>query len=167
MWSAASVLVCVLDVLGRSAGTFPPIVLLDVRPPEVSSQAEAFVRSGDETIYLITVSSTFQSARRSTNKCANYDALRKLASVLVHEEWHIRHGRDERGAYAAQLTTLRALSTGPGNPVYAEVIRSMRAALAADPGRSVHLSAEQADWRGQPARAASARLHTEPTATNR
>jgi hypothetical protein len=53
VWSAASVLVCVLNILGRSAETFPPIALLDVRPPDVSERAEAFVRSGDDTINLI------------------------------------------------------------------------------------------------------------------
>jgi hypothetical protein len=33
--------------------------------------------------------------------------------MLVHEEWHLRHGRDEQGAYYAQLTTLAALRAQP------------------------------------------------------
>ena len=48
-----------------------------------------------------------------------------IASVLVHEEWHVRYGGDEAGAYAAQLLTLIALNAGPGNPLYDEVTRSM------------------------------------------
>jgi hypothetical protein len=62
------------------------------------------------------------------------NAIRKIASVLVHEEWHVRHGSDEAGAYAAQLTTLVALDAGPGHPVYYEVTRSMQATIRASRG---------------------------------
>jgi hypothetical protein len=55
--------------------------------------------------------------------------LRKIASVLVHEEWHVRHGSDEAGAYAAQLTTLASLDAGPGSRLYHEVVRSMQATI--------------------------------------
>ena len=48
-----------------------------------------------------------------------------IASVLVHEEWHVRHGGDEAGAYAAQQTTLIRLNAGPGTPLYHEVTRAM------------------------------------------
>lgn len=56
--------------------------------------------------------------------------MRKLASVLVHEEAHVVRGATEREAYAAQLTTLAALGAGPGSATYAQVQRSMRHALA-------------------------------------
>ena len=130
MWSAASVLVCVLDLLGRSAGSFPPITLLDVRPKDVSVQADAFVRAGDDTIHLMTSGPAFQRVQRSPRKCGNLDDVRRLASILVHEEWHVRHGPDERGAYEAQLTALIALDAGPGSPVFGGVVRAMVDTLA-------------------------------------
>jgi hypothetical protein len=69
--------------------------------------------------------------QQSRDKCGDFNAARKLASILVHEEWHVRNGPDEEGAYAAQLITLMRLGAGPGNPVYAEVARS-RAAVRAE-----------------------------------
>ena len=57
-------------------------------------------------------------------------AARKLASVLVHEETHVKQGADEKSAYAAQLTTLTALGAGIGSPPYQEVVRAMRLTLA-------------------------------------
>jgi hypothetical protein len=128
MWSAAVVLACALDLLGRSAESFPPIVVLEARPPAVSADADAFTRRGDSTIYLLATSPSFQTARTAIYKCGQYDALRKLASVLVHEEWHIRNGTDEEGAYAEQLRTLASLNAGPGHPIYRGVARSMKVA---------------------------------------
>lgn len=130
MWSAATVLVCALDILGRSASSFPPIVLLGVRPPNVSSQAEGFVLTGQSTIFLLTEGAAFQRLRRSNNRCGDLNAVRKIASVLVHEEWHVLNGPDERGAYDAQLMALTLMRAGPGNPVYAGVQRSRDEALA-------------------------------------
>lgn len=129
MWSAAAVLVCALDLLGRSTATFPPIQMLDTRPADVSPQADGFVRTGDHTIYLLTSSAAFERLRRSGDKCGDLNAVRRIASVLVHEEWHLRNGPDERGAYEAQLMALRAMQAGPGNPVYAGVFRAMRHTL--------------------------------------
>jgi hypothetical protein len=129
MWSAAAILVCALDLLGRSVTSFPPIAFVDTRPPDVSDRAEAFVRVGDPTIYLLTSSAVFQEAQRSSEKCGGFPALRKLASVIVHEEWHVRHGTDERGAYEAQLTALASMSGGLGSPVYGAVNRAMHAAI--------------------------------------
>ncbi|HZM91767.1 MAG TPA: hypothetical protein VFB92_00025 [Vicinamibacterales bacterium] len=129
MWSAATILVCALDLLGRSAPSLPPIAFVDTRPPDVSERAEAFVRIGDPTIYLLTSSALFKEAQSSREKCGGFHALRKLASVIVHEEWHVRHGTDERGAYEAQLTALASMSAGLGTAVYGDVIRAMRAAV--------------------------------------
>ena len=42
-------------------------------------------------------------------KCGELHAPRKSASVLVHEEWQVRHGSNEAGVYAAQLSTVVAL----------------------------------------------------------
>ena len=57
-------------------------------------------------------------------------AARKLASVLIHEETHLKQGTDEATAYDAQLTTLTALGSGIGSPPYMEVVRAMRHTLA-------------------------------------
>lgn len=129
MWTAETVLVCALTLLHRSVGSFPPIEFVDVRPAYVSANADAYVPDGDRRIYLMTTSPAFVRARRALFKCGDLNAIRKIASVLVHEEWHVRHGSDEAGAYVAQLTTLAALDAGPGNPLYAEVVRSMQAVI--------------------------------------
>jgi hypothetical protein len=68
-------------------------------------------------------------ARRATHRCGPLQALRKIASVVVHEEWHVRHPGDEEGAYAAQLNALAELGVGPGNPLYLDVWRARRAVL--------------------------------------
>jgi hypothetical protein len=123
MATAAAVLVCVLNVLGRP---MPPIVLLDVRPPDVSVNAEAFVRRNPDTIYLLTMTAVFTDARHGDRR-----ALRKLASILAHEAWHLSHGPDERGAYEAQLVELLRLGEPPDRRLYIGVVRAMLAVLRA------------------------------------
>jgi hypothetical protein len=93
-------------LLGRNAQSFPPIASLDAVPAGVSAQAEGFIRVNDPHIYVITTNSIFQRLRRAPDRCGDFDAARKLASLLVHEEVHARHLGDERQAYAAQLITL-------------------------------------------------------------
>jgi hypothetical protein len=123
MWTAASVLACALSVLGRSESSMPRIELIDVAPSSVSVGAEAFVQRG--TIYLITSSSVFVTALSARQGCSYSQAMRKLASILAHEDWHVRNGPDERGAYEAQLLTLIRLGLQPGSGVYREVQLSM------------------------------------------
>jgi len=131
MWSAATVVVCALSLLGRSEQTLPPIAFVDVPPADASPQAEGFVRRGsDDTIYLITSTSTFQAAQRARYRCGNVEALAKLASVIVHEEWHVLHGPDEKGAYTAQMMALRStLKVDPDRPLFKSVRASMNAVL--------------------------------------
>jgi len=129
MWSAEAVLVCAIGLLSRSAASLPPIQLVSHLPADVSPQAEAFVRHGDPRIHLLTSSQAFRDAQRSISKCGDIQALRKLASVIVHEEWHVNHPGDEQGAYNAQLTALTLLGAGLGNPLYQEVTRSRQAVL--------------------------------------
>ncbi len=117
--TAAAVLVCVLNLLGRP---MPPIVLLDIRPPDASANAEAFVRRNPDTIYLLTGTAIFRDAQRGDRQ-----AWKKLASILVHEEWHLRHGADERAAYQAQLIELIRLGESPGRPNYSGVVKAMLA----------------------------------------
>jgi len=130
VWTAEAVLVCALTLLGRSESSFPPIHFLHVVPADVSAEAEAFTRINDRRIYLVTSSQLFQQLQRDANRCGDLTSVRKLASVLVHEEAHVVRGASERDAYAAQLTTLAWLGAGPGTPLYAEVGRSMRRTLA-------------------------------------
>jgi hypothetical protein len=134
MWAAETVLVCALSLLHRSAASFPPIEFVETRLPYASANADAYVPQGGARIYLITTSPAFTRARRAIYKCGELNAIRKIASVLVHEEWHVRHGSNEAEAYMAQLTTLVSLDAGPGNPVYSEVTRSMQAAIRGSRG---------------------------------
>ena len=133
MSSAAAVLVCALSLVGRSPSRMPPIELLELRPEHVSPLTEAFVRYDTRTIYLITSSATFREALDAP-ECRHTDALRKLASILVHEEWHLQHGMDERGAYYAQLTSLQSLGLGPDSAVYHGVLKSMLHAVREQEG---------------------------------
>ena len=131
MGTAASVLACALSVLGRSEASMPPIELIDMAPPDVSSNAEAFVRRDTGTIYLITSSAVFRDAATVRDQCGYSAAMRKLASILAHEECHVRHGPDEKAAYEYQLITLIRLGVGPGSGVYRSVQVSMIKVLEA------------------------------------
>jgi hypothetical protein len=120
MLSAAAVLVCALDLLARPASTFPPIVLLDTRPADVSATAEAFIRRDPDTIYVLTSTTVFRAAQAGRR-----DALLKVASILVHEQWHVNHGADEEGAYRAQLMALYSMGISHDRPVAAGIRRAM------------------------------------------
>jgi hypothetical protein len=113
--------VCALNVLGRAAATLPPIELVASPPPDVSPEADAFVRHPLPTIHLVTSSAVFRDAR-----CTNRRSLVRLASVIAHEEWHVRRGPgDEKGAYEQQLLTLMRLGAGPDSVEYQRVRRAM------------------------------------------
>jgi hypothetical protein len=129
MQSAAAIVACALALLGRSEKSMPPITLVEAPPKHASIQAEAFVSLPDPRIYVVTSSPTFLEAMRARSSCSESPVMKKLASILVHEEWHIRHGRDESGAYYAQLTALLRLGVPPDNNVYRGVQRSMQAVL--------------------------------------
>jgi hypothetical protein len=120
---ASAALVCALAALNRTAATLPPIEILDTPPPYVSVGTEAFVRGG--TIYVIGSSAVVRDAAGSRGRCGDPFAVKKLASVLIHEEWHLKHPGDERGAYYRQLIALQQLGVMPGTPVYRDVQLSM------------------------------------------
>ncbi len=128
MFSAASVVVCALSMLGRSAHTLPPIAFVDAPPPGVSRQADAFVHREPDTIYLVTSAPAFQIAQRARHRCGERLALAKVASIIVHEEWHVRHGADERAAYEAQVMVLRATL---GFDAESAIVDGVRAAMRA------------------------------------
>jgi hypothetical protein len=134
MSAAGIVLVCALNLLGRSAERLPPIEILKERPPLASANAEGFADSRTGTIYLIASAPAFraaQAAQTSRAECRDPDSLKMVASIIVHEEWHLRHGPDEEGAYYAQLMALQMLGLGPGSIPHACVRRAMQAVLAA------------------------------------
>ena len=137
MWTAEVVLLCALQMLGRSASSFPPITMIDTLPADVSAGAEGYVRHNDAHIYLVTSGENFRDAQMSINRCGNTNAVRKIASVLIHEEAHLRQAADERSAYEAQLTTLTALGAGPGSPAYQATFRAMQLAVRQQRRKSV------------------------------
>jgi hypothetical protein len=125
MFSAASALVCALAILNRSEASMPPIAILDTAPPYVSVGTEAFVRQDTGTIYVIASSAVVHDASGSRGRCGDLAAVKKLASILVHEEWHLKHPGDERGAYYRQLIALQELGLKPGTAVYRDVQLAM------------------------------------------
>ena len=129
MWTAEAVLVCALNLLGRSPSTFPPIEFIRTAPANASPGVEAFVGPADRKIYIVTTSDTFRRLLQTRNRCGDVMAARKLASVLVHEEAHIRRGASEESAYQTQLLMLTALGAGIGSGPYMEVHRAMRHTL--------------------------------------
>jgi hypothetical protein len=103
----------VLDRALRLAGTelyaHLPFVLVSALPRTVSPRAEAWTMFDEhgkgDRIFVYTRSRTFRCAsvpRSDQERC-----LLKVASVIVHEAWHLRNGRDEVGAYEAQLIFLQ------------------------------------------------------------
>jgi hypothetical protein len=96
-------------LLGWSGADVPQIELVANRPRDVSSIAEAWVRFTDEgcavpIIYVWTGSEMFREAVKG-----DYQARVRLAGVLAHERWHVRHGRDHVGAYNSQLSVMEYL----------------------------------------------------------
>src|SRR4051812_43789231 len=56
MLTAAAVLACALDLLGRSPSTVPPIEFVSTIPPGVSRNAQAFLRRDPDVIVFVTSS---------------------------------------------------------------------------------------------------------------
>src|SRR5688572_13319874 len=134
MSAAGIVLLCALDLLGRSPKSLPPIEILSERPPYASTNVDAFADLRQGVIYLIAWAPSFrraQSAQTSDAECRDLDSLKMVASIIVHEEWHLTHGPDEEGAYFAQLMALQLLGLGPDTVPHAYVKRAMKAVLAA------------------------------------
>jgi hypothetical protein len=131
VWSAETVFACALALLGRSEQAFPPVEFVDYPPVGVSASAQAYVRTPEARIVVITSTEAFTNARRTLYRCTDITAIREIAGVLAHEEWHVRHGPDEESAYNAQLTTLLAIGAGYGSPAYYKVLRAKLAVGAA------------------------------------
>jgi hypothetical protein len=98
-----------IRLLGWSRADTPHIELVTNKPREASVMAEAWVRFTEtgHAVPIIYVWSSSEMFRDAVS--GNYQALVRLAGVLVHERWHVRHGRDHVGAYNAQLSTMQYL----------------------------------------------------------
>jgi hypothetical protein len=105
-------------------------------PPEVSPLAQGYVLIGEPRIVLVTATPAFRQARRARDRCGELYALREIAGVLAHEEWHVRHGPDEEGAYDAQLTALVHVGEAQNGRLYHEVLRAKRAVTSASKRRA-------------------------------
>jgi hypothetical protein len=124
--SALAIVTCALSLLGRANNSFPPIRLVETVPVWHSPHAEAFVTRSPDQIVIVTRSDVFIEARR-LGCVGSTPAIRKIASILVHEEAHLRDHANEETAYAKQLQTLSRLNLGPGTQTYRSVEISMRA----------------------------------------
>jgi hypothetical protein len=129
MWTAAAAVVCALGMLHRSESTMPRIEIIETAPAYVSTGAEAFVQRNPDTIFIIASSTVVRDAASARGGCGDAQAVKKLASILIHEEAHLRYGADEESAYQRQLITLIQLGLGPESRVYRDVQRSMMTVL--------------------------------------
>jgi hypothetical protein len=84
------------------------IVLTPVAPDEASRGIEAWIlpwQDGNAArIFVYSESDVFRCASDPDRQ--DYQCLLKLASIIVHEAWHCRHGPGEAGAYDAQIVFL-------------------------------------------------------------
>src|SRR5689334_18197439 len=98
MLAATAVVVCALELLGRPANTVPPIVFLSAPPPGASPSVEALALRNPDRIVFVTSTEIFREAQTGDVRQCDKDPIRKIASIIVHEEWHLLHGADERSA---------------------------------------------------------------------
>lgn len=127
MWSAESVVVCALTLLGRTQAQFPAIQFVDKAPAYVSRLAQAYIQDPDARIVLVTSTSAFARARRAAFECSEVEAIREIAGVLAHEEWHVLHGADEEAAYDAQLTALLYVGADQNGALYHKIMQAKQA----------------------------------------
>ena len=98
----------VITLLGWFGDDVPRFEVVNVKPANTAANVEAWVRFVDGVaIPIIYVRADTAVYRDAAAK--NYQALVRLAGILAHERWHLRHGRDEVGAYEAQLSTMEYL----------------------------------------------------------
>ena len=120
-------------VVAGLQSTRPWIVVTSELPQARSAEAEAWIVYSEDhardRIFVYAGSRTFRCA--SVVHRDQYQCLLKLASVIVHETWHLKNGPDERGAYDAQLAFLdfRQASVSTMNEV-----RGARRRVLADRG---------------------------------
>jgi hypothetical protein len=136
-------------LLAGRAATGVPLVLVSEAPDGASPGIQGWTTTGPDgrrdRVFLLTESPAFRCARRERD---NFQCRLKLASVIVHEAWHFRHGGDEGDAYAAQITFL--MSHDAPLEQIVDVRRSRTFAVAAE--RKAIDKARLLSARGAPAR---------------
>ena len=89
-----------------------PIELVSVPPNGASPGVEGWTLyradGQGERIFVYSGSAIFRCASQPDKNTESHQCLLRLASVIVHEAWHFRHGRQETGAYSAQIQFLMA-----------------------------------------------------------
>jgi hypothetical protein len=89
-----------------------PIELAPIAPDGTSHGVEGWtIYRADgqgERIAVFTGSEIFRCARWPHQNPQSHECVLRLASVIVHEAWHFSNGRQEAGAYGAQLSFLMA-----------------------------------------------------------
>jgi hypothetical protein len=89
-----------------------PLELAPVAPDGASHGIEGwttFRADGQgERIAVYTGSEIFRCARWAQRNPESRECVLRLASVIVHEAWHFGNGREEAGAYGAQMLFLMA-----------------------------------------------------------
>jgi hypothetical protein len=89
-----------------------PIELASVAPKGASPGVEGWTLyradGQGERIFVYSGSEIFRCASRPDKNTESHPCLLRLASVIVHEAWHFRNGRQETGAYTAQIQFLIA-----------------------------------------------------------
>ena len=101
-------------ILAALQSVRPRIVLTSERPATRSPGVDGWTVNGEDgkgyQIFVYTRSRTFQCASggQDANRC-----LLKLASVIVHEAWHLKNGPDEAAAYTAQEAFLEFNHASP------------------------------------------------------
>ena len=89
-----------------------PIELASVAPNGASQGVEGWTLyradGQGERIVVYSESAIFRCASRPDKNTESHQCLLRLASVIVHEAWHFRNGRQETGAYTAQIQFLMA-----------------------------------------------------------
>jgi hypothetical protein len=111
-----------VTLLGWFGDDVPQFELATESPSDGTPNAEAWVRfnadgSAVPIIYVAIKSRVYRDALN------DYQSLVKLAGILAHERWHLRHGPDETGAYDTQLAIMTYLHANSAE--LAEVRRSL------------------------------------------
>jgi hypothetical protein len=91
-----------------------PIVLTSSLPSTATRGAEAWtVYDGDGKATAIVVYTRSRTFRCSSAERPEYRCRLKLASIIVHEAWHVTHGPDEAAAYLTQQAFLEFHNATP------------------------------------------------------
>lgn len=130
MWTVTAVFTCALELLGRPQASAPRVELIERVPPGISALATGYVLLTEKRIVLITSTPAFVQARHASERCGDVEAIREIAGVFVHEEWHLTHGVDEAGAYDAQMIALLQTGANADSRLFHKIKQTKLAVLA-------------------------------------